>query len=351
MATIEPIRARQGLDIGSIPDTRVDDSIGRGLQRVGGALQDAGRTQHEMRMRFERMKIQNEDFASEQGLRQFTGNFSVKFADMQAKMDPKGLGLTKSTIDQFDKDAESFLAKVPAGLRGKYMELLQTARSSFTDRAVAAELDQRDKWFATGVQDRTNELGGQVAQDPNSYQAALEDGTRFIASTGWPDIRKRDETRKLEATLKLARAGFYIRSDPDHLLGRDTNPDESGGSAVDQVVGRIIGAESGGDPNAKNPKSSASGVGQFTNGTWLATIKKHRPDIASGRSDRELLALKNDPRLGREMTTRLTEDSARELSSAGLPVTPGTLYLAHFAGSGGAKAVLRANGSQSVDFQ
>jgi hypothetical protein len=333
---IRPIEAQQGLNVGGVPGTSVDDSIGRGLQSLGASAQELGA--HVMRM-----KAQNENFASEQGLRRFTGDFSLKFANLTANMDPKGMGLAKETVAQFDKDAAAFLKTVPPGLQGKYKELLHTARSGFADKAVATELDQRDKWFATGVQDRTNELGAQVAQDPKTYDAALSDGMRVIDSTGWTEIRKQDEKRKFESTLKLAKAGFYLRTDPDHLLGRDGGDGAGSGNPVEQVVGRIIGAESGGNSNAKNPNSSASGVGQFTNGTWLATIRKHRPDIASGRSDKELLALKGDPKLGREMTTRLTEDNARDLSSAGQPVTPGNLYLAHFAGIGGAKAILRAS--------
>lgn len=253
MVLIRPIEAQRGIDIGGIPNTQIDDGIGRGLQQLGGALSDAAQTRHEMEMRLARMKLQNEDFASEEGLKRFTGDFSVKFADMQTKMDPKGLGLAKATVEEFDKQSAKFLQTVPVGIRGKYVELIKTARSGFADKAVVAELDRRDQWFATGVQDRTNELGAQVAQDPKTYDAALSDGQRFIDSTGWTEIRKQDEKRKLEATLKLAKAGFYIRSDPDHLLGPDGSKSAPGGVATGDIppegmalLDTIAGTESGG---------------------------------------------------------------------------------------------------------
>lgn len=121
-----------------------------------------------------------------------------------------------------------------------------------------------------------------------------------------------------------------------------------GAPAVEAVVDRIIGAESGGDASAKNPNSSASGLGQFIDSTWLETLKRYRPDLAAGRTDDQLLALKSDRKLGREMTRRYTEEGAAALRKAGLPVTSSNLYLAHFAGPGGARAVLTADPGRSV---
>jgi hypothetical protein len=45
------------------------------------------------------------------------------------------------------------------------------------------------------------------------------------------------------------------------------------------VVGRIITVESNGDQKAKNNRSSAMGVGQFLDRTWLELIRAYRPDL------------------------------------------------------------------------
>ncbi|WP_338688909.1 hypothetical protein V5279_25050 [Bradyrhizobium sp. 26S5] len=109
------------------------------------------------------------------------------------------------------------------------------------------------------------------------------------------------------------------------------------------LADQIVQVESGGKADAKNPNSSALGPGQFIDDTWLAMLAKHRPDIAGSRD--ELLAMKSDPALSREMTAAYAADNAGVLSRAGLPLTPGTQYLAHFAGPGGAVGILNADPS------
>jgi hypothetical protein len=107
------------------------------------------------------------------------------------------------------------------------------------------------------------------------------------------------------------------------------------------LIDQIISVESGGKSNAKNSNSSASGPAQFIDATWLDMLARHRPDLTGSRE--ELLALKNDPALSREMTAAYAGDNAGILSKSGLPVTPGTQYLAHFAGPQGAVGILNAD--------
>ena len=113
-----------------------------------------------------------------------------------------------------------------------------------------------------------------------------------------------------------------------------------GSGAVKAVVERIIAIESGGDSNARNKRSSATGAAQFLDETWLEMIQTYRRDLVEGRSEKEILELRRDPALTRVITTRLVEQNAAMLKKRGLPVTPGTLYLTHFAGPTGAVAVL-----------
>jgi hypothetical protein len=122
----------------------------------------------------------------------------------------------------------------------------------------------------------------------------------------------------------------------------DFQREEAPAPTIDVVVERIIGVESHGDPNAKNKRSSATGLGQFLDETWLDMIRAHRPDLAKGRSQDEILELRRDAKVAREITARFTQRNVEMLRKRSLPVTPGTLYLAHFAGGAGAVAILSA---------
>jgi len=113
-------------------------------------------------------------------------------------------------------------------------------------------------------------------------------------------------------------------------------------------VDNIIARESAGDPNATNPRSSAGGLGQFIDSTWLDMLRRHRPDLAQNRSDADLLQLKFDPQLSREMTGAYAADNNAILAKAGINPTAGSTYLAHFAGPQGAVKVLTADPATPV---
>jgi hypothetical protein len=118
-------------------------------------------------------------------------------------------------------------------------------------------------------------------------------------------------------------------------------------TAVKALVERIITIESNGDPNARNKRSSATGAGQFLDDTWLEAVRRHRRDLIQGRNDKEILELRRDAELARELVTRLVEQYATMLNRRRLPITPGSLYLTYFAGPAGAVALL--SGAEDAD--
>ncbi len=118
--------------------------------------------------------------------------------------------------------------------------------------------------------------------------------------------------------------------------------------------------ESALDPDAKAATSSATGLYQFIDSTWLNTVKKHgarfglgamadQIGISAGGSAHvadpaqraAILALRSDPQVASLMAAGLAEDNRAHLAPVlGREPDHAELYLAHFLGSGGAARFL-----------
>jgi hypothetical protein len=78
-------------------------------------------------------------------------------------------------------------------------------------------------------------------------------------------------------------------------------------------------------------------------------IKRHRPKLAQGKSDAETLELRRNPDLSQEMTAKYAAENEAKLRQAGLPVTPTSTYLMHFAGPGGGVKLMKADPNTPVE--
>ncbi len=115
-------------------------------------------------------------------------------------------------------------------------------------------------------------------------------------------------------------------------------------------------------PHVKASTSSATGLFQFIDQTWLATLKtaghqygygnyadaiERTPDGRHKVSDpelrQEILALRKDPMASSLMAGAYTRDAAERLTDAlGRSPIKGELYVAHFLGPGGAIKLIKA---------
>lgn len=120
--------------------------------------------------------------------------------------------------------------------------------------------------------------------------------------------------------------------------------------------------ESGYNPSARARTSSASGLFQFVDQTWLGTLKKHGskygyaryadlisqgPDgrfrVAGDEARKAVLALKMDPHAASLMAGELASDHASYLRGrVGRTPTAGELYAAHFLGPQGSARLIEA---------
>lgn len=113
--------------------------------------------------------------------------------------------------------------------------------------------------------------------------------------------------------------------------------------------------ESALNPTARAGTSSATGLFQFIESTWLDMMRRHGgahglgqyaaqlQNGADAATRREILALRNDPEVSARMAAELARENAQALQARlGRAPTAGELYAAHVMGSGGALRLIEA---------
>lgn len=125
---------------------------------------------------------------------------------------------------------------------------------------------------------------------------------------------------------------------------------------------RTAGRESGLDPRAHARTSSAAGLFQFVEQTWLSTLKQHgakygyaryadliakgadgRYQVKGEEARRAVMDLRLDPHAASLMAGELASDHATYLRGrVGRPPTAGELYAAHFLGPEGSARLIEA---------
>ncbi len=145
------------------------------------------------------------------------------------------------------------------------------------------------------------------------------------------------------------------------------------GAAIHQAAARtgvdfsyLLGqarVESNFDPNARARTSSATGLFQFIEQTWLATVQQHggkhglgwaanaitrgsngRYQVADPAMRKAILDMRKDPQAASSMAAEFAADNQNYLENClGRPAESVDLYLAHFLGAGGAAKFLSAH--------
>lgn len=223
-----------------------------------------------------------------------------------------------------------------AAAEAKYREIEEVTRFRknapyIRDTEAEAEADLRGIRGAAKVAVLTkqlNDLGG-ASEISDEFRARIEEVLKD------PDIDP-DSRRK----LYVATGGFLKGIDANALVD---------GLTADGYEAKVRRAESGGNPAAKNPNSSATGPHQFTEGTWLENVAELRKQggakWAEGLSTTELLEARKDAGASSEVFAHFRAKNSATLSKNGLPVNDATEYMAHFFGAGGAVTVLSADPS------
>lgn len=261
----------------------------------------------------------------------------------------------------------------------------QKEREKFAPQTAHARVDLRN--IRKDIIDATT-LAGQAYGAPllvteaQPGQSALSEGAINIAT---PGMSGEDKARVVSALVDAGFTGFaeydgYIQAGIQHAVPQSfgqrgdmfwggwtnlspevaTTLQEKGfvGGADATALQRatIAGVEDGVDYSAPTgitgedgrPTSSAQGLYQFIDSTWLNVLKKPGfadkvgVDVAS-MSDEEILALRSNPRIQTFAAAALAGENKRILENTlGREVDDAELYLAHFMGPTAAVSFLTA---------
>jgi hypothetical protein len=104
-----------------------------------------------------------------------------------------------------------------------------------------------------------------------------------------------------------------------------------------------------GNPNARNPRSTATGDGQFIEATWLDMMSRHAPGLTQGKSRQEILEMRGDPELAAKMTDLYGQENRAHLERNGIEATPALVYGAHHFGPAAAVRFAKASDDTTME--
>jgi len=257
----------------------------------------------------------------------------TKAADAKAPLFAKVAQLYYNTDE---KGANELMAANPDVFQGMSLKdvlgTMKDLQSSNTSGWATATTKQA--YDQSGQRFGRERLDWQAQDEADKYWASIEDSS-YDQDSAMKAIRGISglSPRGRDLLMNRARTAF---GGAGSGTGSGGGSGGGGGSAIGgsgSYDDFVIALESGGKAGAKNDKSSATGLHQFTDGTWLSTVQKAKPMWANGLSKDQILALRTDPAKSTEMELVLRNENAAALKNAGADYNSySNLYAMHHFG-------------------
>jgi hypothetical protein len=300
-------------------------------------------------------KIENHNAAIKQD--------SKAFSDKKIHLQNIG-GLNKEEEDEKKKKLEAEKAENTTVDMSDPIVMLKSfaakQKSAFTQEAAALEAKQKSeselKMANEEYQKAQLELqkAGSAAEK-KAAEEKLKAASDRVKKAAKADEETDETVRKAAERMKLAKQGkdpgavAEGKAKDDKKTETGKGPESSGkpagssgpqeGLKTDAAMAKYLQTialiESGGDKNAKAGTSSASGMFQFTEGTWKQMTKEMGKDYS--KDDRF------DPKKAAEVAEYFSKKQKAQIEkSTGREAGMTDMYMAHFLGAGGASKFLKA---------
>jgi hypothetical protein len=217
-------------------------------------------------------------------------------------------------------------------------------------RELAGDHATPDERSAAHVLERGTEIAESSPFQPGAagngaHETGLAAALKDLEDHSTPEPARSPSGSAGEGTGAATPAAVTER--PPAALSTDRRPQPiSGGGGIESFIAKTRHVESRGDDHAKNPRSSAEGRFQITDGTFRTYYRRlYGQDPGAHPAD----ALKLDAGVQERIMHALTADNAAALTRSGEGVNDGNLYLMHFLGERDGIRVLKADASTPIE--
>ena len=321
------LESRAPADAFGMPQARAMDAFGRAVSnagnRIGGELDALGRV-------YAQTERQKRNFDDAQLAAEANVAWTRRSVDMANSQDPNSPDYADRYVEAFDETTGDFLSQMSPEGQKRYRVKFTEQKAGVTKTGMTQQIQGQSSGAMIGINEELGKFQSVVYNDPTKLAEARESIGEMLATAPIPVAEKAKIAAELTAKLEFAVAeGKMARGElTASSLGFNTG--------IDGYINSVMAQESGGNVTAKSKTSSATGLFQFTSGTWAELMRNH-PELgltADGRTD---------PAQQMRAMRQFTANNAAALRKAGHPVTPQNLYLAHHFGAGGAHQILSLN--------
>lgn len=336
---------RQSTRSGRIAPSAPQGGIGQALAGFGQDVTRVAYDLNDLRTQ-ETSDLRNKaGYDLETKITEFRNQEEQAFNKAREGASESGIGFTRSFVEGYETRVNEFIKNNFTGISeaqdAQSRNALLGLGNSLYGKSYAYEQQAKTNFYDRTTNQGLDTVRTQIRNNAAPFEELRKQGLAAIDTADMPEAWKAEKRAAWDADAAESKWRWKFQQEPEKAV-----QEMRGQSGT--VVDKIIGAESGGNATAKNPNSSATGAGQFIASTWMNMVRQYRPDLMEGRSASEVLALRNNPSISREMTQRYVDENAQFLRNQGLQTTDGNVYLAHFLGPRGASQVLKADPNASA---
>ena len=320
------------------PTSRSQDNLPAG----SGEIVDLG--QHRMAAELAEARARVAPLEAEDQFQEWLGQEKLRFEEEKENQAPEmAEGFAERALTEFSERGKKFKETIAPEFHSAIDTKLSLQEEGLYVKAVGFERKAQKRAgenYLKAEIDRLSERAAKAAatlpaDHPGKRIALAAIEERAARAIDQNPVLKPYEKQKEAARVRGALQKVFV----ENLSGEERSDLDQAGT-IETLGARIRLLNDLAELDETDPDTAALGPDGFGREVWLREVRRQRPDVAEGKSNADLLALRGDPEFSTEIRDRAIEENATLLDEGGHEVTPATLYLAHLIGARGVAAML-----------